>query len=136
MSSGMYTQGIKQIMQGNIDLVNDSVSVMLINTDLYTPDLTVDSMLSDIPEGALISQFELTGNTLDGATFRADDTTFASIPATALKVGAVVVFNNNHTYSLSPLICFIDNASQFPITPDGSDIILNWDTGANGIFKL
>ena len=36
----------------------------------------------------------------------------------------------------SPLIANIDVATGLPITPSGGDIIVQWDTGANKIFKL
>ena len=34
------------------------------------------------------------------------------------------------------LIAYIDNATGLPITPNGADINLVWDNGANKIFKL
>ena len=33
-------------------------------------------------------------------------------------------------------INFIDTATGLPITPNGGDIIVTWDNGANKIFKL
>jgi len=34
------------------------------------------------------------------------------------------------------LIAFIDTATNLPVTPNGGDIIVAWDNGANKIFKL
>ncbi len=35
-----------------------------------------------------------------------------------------------------PLIAYIDTATGLPVTPNGGDITIAWDTGANKIFKL
>lgn len=34
------------------------------------------------------------------------------------------------------LICYIDTATGLPIQPNGADISIAWDNGANKIFKL
>lgn len=34
------------------------------------------------------------------------------------------------------VIGFIDTATGLPVTPNGGDITVTWDTGANKIFKL
>ena len=136
MASGMYEYGVAEIMRGNVDLINDSITALLVDPGFYTPDLSLDTSQDDIPEAARISEVELTGNTLDGTTFRADDVTFNSVPTTVSEASAVVVFFNSGVYNTSTLIAYIDNAPEFPITPDGGDIVIAWDTGSDGIFTL
>jgi hypothetical protein len=34
------------------------------------------------------------------------------------------------------LIAFIDAATNLPVTPNGGNINIAWDTGTNKIFKL
>ncbi len=34
------------------------------------------------------------------------------------------------------LIAYIDTATGMPVTPNGGDITIAWDNGANKIFKL
>lgn len=49
----------------------------------------------------------------------------------------VVEAATTFTYSTeSPLIAFIDTATGLPVTPNGGDITVAWDSGANKIFKL
>lgn len=135
MASGMYENGVREIMRGNVDLINDTISALLVSAS-YAPDLSVDTVLSDIPEAARLSDVELTGNTIDVATFRADDATFNSVSSDLDPVVAVVLFKNSGAYSTSALLTYIDNASEFPIAPDDTDIIISWDTGSDGIFSL
>jgi len=134
MSSGMYEKGVNAIMGASIDLVNDRIAAWLIDTSFYTPDLNNHSSLSDVPEDSLLSEIVLTGKTLDGTTFRANDIVFPSVAGG--KADAVILFVDTDEYESSLLICYLDNAPEFPITPDGTDITIHFDTGSNGIFKL
>lgn len=131
--SAMYDHGVSQIMGGNIDLINDNITAILVDTTLYTADLINDEVQSDIPAAAVLSEKRLTGNTLDLSTFRADNTVFKSVQGN--QVGAVVIIKDSNSYSTSPLLAYID-APEFPITPDGSDVTITWDTGPDGIFTL
>jgi len=134
MADGMYEKGVASIMGADIDLVNDSIAALLIDLDFYTPDLDSDDTQADIPLAAQIAQVTLTGKTLDGTTFRADDSIFTSVEGD--NVDAIVIMKNTTDSETSLLICLMDSASQFPITPDGSNITIQWDSGADGIFTL
>lgn len=135
MASGMYDKGVAAIMGGDIDLINATVSAVLIKSGSYTPDLAVDTFQSDIPEAAQVAEVIMTGKTIDGRTFRADDVVFPSV-ATGADIVGVVLLKDANTQAASRLICYLDNAAEFPITTDGTNITIVWDTGANGIFTL
>ena len=47
-----------------------------------------------------------------------------------------VVIANSGTAGTSPLIVYIDTATGLPVTPNGGDINITWDSGASKIFKL
>jgi hypothetical protein len=121
-------------MGADIDLINDQIAALLIDKSSYTPDLDNDLSQADIPVAAQIAQVALSGKTIDGTTFRANDSVFVSVTGTT--VDAIVLMKDTDNTGTSLLIAFIDNASEFPITPDGTDITIEWDDGANGIFKL
>ena len=134
MATGMFENGVNQIMNGNIDLVNATISCVLIDSDFYTPNLNTDAVQSSVPVAAQIAEVNLTGNELDGSTFRADDTVFTSV--TGAKVDALLIVENTGDYNTSRLLHWIDDAAEFPITPDGTDITIEWSSGSNGIFRL
>jgi hypothetical protein len=131
----MFDSGKTELMSGNIDLVNTSISAALLDLSLYSPDLVNDTSLADIPEAALVSETLLTSKTIDNTTFRADDAVFNSVTSEQ-TVTAVVVFVDAETFSASTLICLFDDAVAFPVTPDGTDITVQWDAGADGILRL
>lgn len=134
MASGLYTAGVAALMGGAIDLENDTISALLIDSSEYTVDLDNDATQDDIATAAQIAEETLAGKTIDGTTFRASDVTFQNV--TGDNVDAVVIFLDTTEADTSTLLAYIDNASEFPITPDGTNITIQWDTGANGIFKL
>lgn len=128
MSSGVYAQGMAELMGGNIDLVNDSLSVLLVDVGLYAPDFDNDTSQADIPEGSRIAEVLVTGKALDVTTLLADDATF-SLLTSDLTVGGVVLFKDTGVFDTSTLIAFFDNAPEFPITPDGTDVVIAWTGG-------
>ena len=48
----------------------------------------------------------------------------------------MLIYKDTGDNATSPLIALIDSATGLPITPNGGDIIVVWDNGANKIFKL
>ncbi|CPS24116.1 Bacteriophage protein [Mycobacteroides abscessus] len=65
------------------------------------------------------------------------DAADASWPAvTGLSGEAVVIFKDTGTAGTSRLIYYLDTASGLPVTPNGGDINIAWDNGANKIGRL
>ncbi len=62
------------------------------------------------------------------------DVTFTSVSGPTIE--AIVIYRDTGTEATSPLIAYIDTATGLPITPNGGDIIVTWDNGANKIFKV
>lgn len=136
MASGMYSRGVAAIMGGDIDLTNNTISAVLLSTaGSYTPDLSADTFQTDIPEASQVAEVILTGKTIDGRTFRADDIVFPSVAA-GVDLVAVVLLKDTGAQASSNLLCYLDNAVEFPITPDGTNVTIVWDTGTEGIFTL
>ena len=80
----------------------------------------------------------LASKTVVGGVFDAADVTFSAVAAnTAISINQIVIYQDTGTASTSPLIAVIDSASSgLPITPNGGDITVSWDNGANKIFAL
>lgn len=132
--AALYTFGVKELMSGNIDLINDDIIAVLVDTEVYTVDIENDRTEDDIPEGAILAEVSLTSNTLDSTTFRANNVTFPGVEGS--QAGAVVIIQNDEYVANCTLIAYLDNAPGLPVTPTGEDITVNWDTGENGIFKM
>jgi hypothetical protein len=81
-----------------------------------------------------------TGRTTTGGAADAADITFSSVSALSPNLEAIIIYYDSNTSSTVAstkiLIAYIDTAAGLPIQPNGGDIIVTWDNGANKIFKL
>ena len=55
---------------------------------------------------------------------------------TGVSVEALVIYQDSGVSATSRLIAYIDTATGLPVTPNGGNITVTWDNGANRIFKL
>lgn len=132
----MYGKGREGFLDGSIDWDTDDVRAVLVDTGTYTVSIDVDTYLSDVPSGARIAvSGALASKTVTLGVADAADVTFTAV--TGASVEAIVIYKHTGTASTSRLICYIDTASSgLPVTPNGGDITVTWDNGANKIFKL
>jgi hypothetical protein len=134
MANAMYTKGLNSFLQGEINWVSDSVSAILINTSLYTVDIANHQYLSSIPAGARVATAPLTGKTASGGVADAADLVFSAVSGAACSAIAMVKITGNE--ATSNLLLYFDTATGLPVTPNGGDLTLTFDNGANKIFKL
>lgn len=135
MTSALYDLGRKAFLDADIDLLVDDIKVILIDSDDYAENLVTDEFLSNIPGAARVdTSGNLAGKTTTGGVFDANDITFTAVVGDQAE--ALVIYEDTGVEGTSRLICFIDNAAEFPITPNGNDITVIWDSGANKIFKI
>jgi hypothetical protein len=53
------------------------------------------------------------------------------------QVTQIVIYKDTGTGSTSPLIANVNSAgATLPVTPNGGNITITWDSGANKIFAL
>jgi len=136
MANGFYAKTKKLILDGDIDLLNDDIRVILIDTADYTVDLAAHDFLDDVPAGARVKVSDaLASKTSTDGVFDAADVTLASVTGDVSE--ALVIYKHTGTDSTSPLIAYIDTVSSgLPVTPNGGNITITWDNGTNKIFKL
>ena len=135
MANALYDKARERFLVGQFNWLTDTIKAVLVNTSSYTVNLASHEFLADIGISARISTSgAFTGKTSTGGAADADDITFQSVSGNTVQ--AIVLYSDTGVDSTSPLICFIDTATGLPITPNGGDIIVTWDNGANKIFKL
>lgn len=114
----------------------DNIKIVL--TRSYTPNLTTDQFLSDVTGGGgtlVATSGNLTTKTVVNGVADADDVTFVAVAAGA-ACDYVIGYKDTGVAGTSPLIFAIDTAVNLPVTPNGGDISVAWDAGANKIYKL
>ena len=139
MADAIYNKFRAELLNGNIDLVNDTIKVMLLKNS-YTPDVDAHDFIDDV-SGDEVSG---TGYTAGGATlanpavteddandkgkFDADD---VSWPNSTITAHYAVVYKDTGTPSSSPVLGVFDFGADK--TTNNTEFKITW--GANGIFR-
>lgn len=136
MANALYDLGREAFLGGDISWRDDTIKAILIDTAFYTVNLVTDQFLDDVPAGAReATSGALTSKTITLGVADAADEVFVSVPA-GPSIEAIVIFRDTAVEATSELIAYIDTATNLPVTPDGSNITAQWDSGADKIFKL
>ena len=108
-----------------------------------TPVATMSNM--SLLAGAIANQGGGSGNSIVTLTSLdvtslgaadAADVTFSQVTA-GQTIGSIVIYKENSTsdQSLNVPLVHIGSATGLPITSNGGDIIIVWDSGVNAIFR-
>ncbi len=135
MANALYDKGREGFLDGSIDWDTNDIKAVLIDTGAYTVDLAAHDNLDDIPSGARIAtSSNLSSKTVAAGVADAADVTFSAVSGATVE--AIVLYKDTGSAATSRLIAYIDTATGLPVTPNGGDITVSWDSGANKIFKL
>lgn len=135
MANTLYDKARERFLRGQINWDTDTMKVCLVDKNVYTPNFTTHEYLSDVSGSAIIAAgVTLTGKSSTSGAADANDVTFTAVSGNESE--ALIIYKDTGDTATSPLIALIDSATGLPITPNGGDIIVVWDNGANKIFKL
>ena len=135
MANALYDKGREGYLNGNLNWLTDDVRAILVDTALYTPNLVLDQFLISIPVGARVSlSGSLTTKTATNGVADADDVSFVAVVGATVE--AIVLYQYTGVDATSRLIAYIDSATGLPFLPSGGNVAIQWDNGANKIFRL
>ncbi len=132
MANALYGLGRESFLKGDTD-VDGNIKFQFQDSGVYTLDIDVHDFEDDLAAEIGISA-NLSSKTTTLGVFDAADETVSTV--TGHEFEYIVLYEDSGTPATSPLICCIDTATGLPCTPNGGDIIVQWDSGANKIFKL
>tara|TARA_Y100001951_G_C11257675_1_gene250457 strand:- start:339 stop:746 length:408 start_codon:yes stop_codon:yes gene_type:complete len=135
MANALYPKAKESFLSGDLDLPSDTIKAQLIDTGNYTYS-TAHDFLDDVGSSAKIGTAGTLGSkTVTSGVFDAADITYSSV--TGATVEAIIIYKDTGNAATSNLIAYIDTASSgLPVTPNGGDITVTWDSGGNKIFAL
>jgi len=135
MANSLYTKAKQGLIDGSIDMDTDDIRVVLVDGADYTPNLATHDNLDDIPSAARVATSgALQNKTVTDGVFDADDKIIAAVTGDQFEY--LALYKHTGTESTSRLILLIDTATGLPCTPNGSDITIQWASGADKIFRL
>lgn len=131
----LYDKGRQGFLEGSIDWDTDVIKCTGVDVNQYVANQNTHINLNDIPVGArIITSPALTGKTVTDGVADCNDITFAA--ATGSAVGAIVFYKDSGDPATSRLIAYWDEGTNLPVQPNGGDIVIAVDSGANKLFKL
>lgn len=134
MADAMYDNYREEALKGLRTPLSETIKVVGV-TSGYSFS-SAHTSINDIPAGNRVhTSAALTSKTATAGVFDAADCTLTSVAAGS-AIAALVLFTEAATSASSTLMVYLDSAPQLPVTPNGGDIIISWDNGANKIFKL
>ncbi len=135
MANALYDRGRQGFLAGEIDWDANDIRIILIDEADDTIDLAVDEDLADRAGAARVATSSALGTkTTTAGVADAADVTLTAVTGDVSE--SVDIYQHTGTEATSLLIANIDTATGLPVTPNGGNITVQWDAGANKIFKL
>lgn len=137
MASALYDLYRQAALDADVDWTADTIKAALVRSSAYTPNMATDQFMSTVVAGGatVARSSAFASKTSTAGVADAADITFTTVAAGA-AIQYIVIFKDTGSDATSPVIALIDTATGLPVTPNGGDIIVQWDNGANKIFKL
>ena len=131
----LYISAKQLLLEAQLNWPSDPIYGVLLDNTFYTFSPNHAS-LADIPTVARIESSDyLTGRTALNGAADADDLPFDPILGGPIITSMILVKDGGADID-SKLIAYIDQAVNLPYTPDGRQIVVQWDNGPNRIFHV
>ena len=140
MANTLYNIARKLFLTEGIHWENHTIMCCLVSTtpggySFVATEVNMTAVSAKIVNGQIEA---LTTSTTALGAADAADVTFIGVTASADAIEALVIYDEIDAGDMSRNIpiAYIDSATGLPITPNGGDIIVTWDSGDNRIFRL
>jgi hypothetical protein len=140
MANGLFDSGRQGFLTASMGWLAGSVpgTWVIYIMGSQPQNLTTNVFLSDIPNTVWRARGTyLTSKGVAAGVASAANTLVPAVGSSGSATAVYLVAVNETGASQTSLLGFsIDTATGLPFLPNGGDVQINWDTGANMIFKL
>lgn len=131
----IYDSAREAFLAGDASWRDDNIKVMLVDANDYVADQAAHQFLTSVPAAARVAtSANLTSKTVTDGVADAADVVFSAVNGDPSE--ALIYYQDTGVEGTSLLLAYFDTATNLPVTPNGGDINLGHDNGANKIFKL
>lgn len=135
MANFMYDRGRQGFLAGEIDWDADTIKLVLVDEADDTPSASGDNALSDRAGASRVATSgAFASKTTTAGVADAADVTLSTVTGDPSE--SIDIYKDSGTESTSYLIVNVNSATGLPVTPNGGDIIVQFDNSSNKIFKL
>ena len=137
MASSLFDSGREAFLTGGHVWGTTATRLQLNDNDTVAPLVATHDFLDDIVTAMVHESSNFTYPGTSAANGIADAVDVALTAVTGATVESIVIFKETGVNSTSTLLVYIDTVSPaFPFTPNGGDVTITWDAGANKIFRI
>lgn len=142
MANALFTAAREGLLDETISIPNAVIKVALVRAYTFN---AAHKFVSDVTgaSGVLAStSTALASKTETAGAFNAASVTFSAVAANGSNHGLLIFQSSAVTggsdvaASSQRLIAWIDQGTNLPITTNGGDIVVTWDTGSNKILHV
>lgn len=139
MANALYDLGRQKFLSGGADWDTDDIRIALVKAG-YTQNLATDEFMStpaaNIPSSTWRSSAIATPTVAAGVAGHAAKTLTAVAADSGNSATRILYYKYNAADASAALLVYIDTATGLPVIPNGGDISITPDAGANKVFKL
>jgi len=106
MSIALYEQARQSFASGEINWGSDTIKMLLVDLELYTPNLVTHRYFTSIPTEAIVATATLTGKTATNGECKASDVVFQNVSGETVE--SFLIYKDTGTGATSPLILVND----------------------------
>ena len=142
MANGLWDPGREGFLAGTIDWDTAVMKAALVRGYTFSAAHKFVSDLTGAGGTLVATSAALSSKTVTSGVADAADVTFSAVASGAAVTGVAIFQASAVTggadvaATAQRLVCWIDTATGLPVTPNGGDITITWDSGSNKIFKL
>ncbi|MGH7486998.1 MAG: hypothetical protein ACREMY_15555 [bacterium] len=133
MANQWYPKGLQHFAQGDIAFLTATIGVILVGTSYVfssSHEFVTDLGANIVARSSALGTKTTTNGVLNAAS------PVVSAVGGVVNVGFVVLYHNSGSDATSELLVYWDTGTGIPLTPNGGDVTVNFDTGPNKIAAL
>ena len=134
MASSLYDNYRAEALQGLRTPGSETVKVFAVS-NAYTFSAAHTAVNDVTAAMRMHTSVALSSKTFTAGVFDAADLTLTAA-SSASAINALSLYTEAGSSASSTLMVYIDTGTGFPVTTNGGNIIVQWDGGANKIYKL
>jgi hypothetical protein len=135
VSNALFDISREKFLSSAMSWSSDDIRCCLVRGYTYSSAHTTLASVTGAGGTVVASSGAFTSKTVTNGVADAADVTFTAVGAGA-AITSIIVYREGASDSLRDLVAYLDTGTGLPVTPDGTDITIAWDGGANKIFKL
>lgn len=134
MPNGLYKSYREQLLEGAFTLSSQALDISLLDAGTVDPALETHDFYDDLVTAEIATFADLVGKSVTDGIFDCTDVTFTTVSGATVE--DFTIFEDDTTDGTSSLIVNFDTATGLPLTPNGADVTIQFDSGSNKVFAF